>query len=372
MPKSIPQSVVLKMIKDHQDGMSCRSLEKKYGYERHLISKTLKDSGEKTNFRYSDPLLQRASTLFQEGKSLRQISKLLNVDQNQLARQLERLGVRNIEKPKNAKREFKESEITQQIKEAYLNGRSIHGIAKDMNCSSNVPYRVLREYGIIDSERLAKTYELVDENIFEQIDTEQKAYWLGFLMADCYMNDLNGKCAVEFMLAEKDRERVESFVRFINSKAPLPIQNRIINGHGTVRVCIHNKKVFQDLTSWGCVPRKSLTKVFPWAIPHVMYRHFIRGYFDGNGSISQSKGKFQFFITSSERMCKGIENLLIKEGIIYRRCKMRRSGEAWDFRRNGNTQVQRIFHYLYDEATEYMQRKYVNFSAVLSEAHNIA
>lgn len=371
MSKSIPQSVVLKIIEDYRNGMSCRKLERKYGYERHLISKTLKSSGEKVIYRYTDSLLQKASMLIQKGKSLRQISKLLGINRDQLARQMARLGIRSMEKPKNIKQQFQESKMTQQIKEAYLNGRSIHGIAKDMNCSSNVPYRILREYNIIDSERLAQTYDLVNENIFEKIDTEQKAYWLGFLMADCYMNDLNGKYGIELMLTEKDQDRIESFKNFINSKTPLHIQNKVINGYNEVRVCIYNKKIFQDLISWGCIPRKSLIKVFPWKIPTLMYRHFIRGYFDGNGSISQCKGQYQVTITSSERMCKGIENLLIKKGVIYRRCKMQRSGKAWTFRRGGNVQVRQIFHYLYDEATEYMKRKYVKFRAVLSEVHNV-
>lgn len=368
MSQSIPHEVVLKMIEDHKQGTSCRTLEKEYGYSRKLISKILKDSGEKIIFRYTDNILQRASELIQQGKSLRQTALQLNIDRDQLARQLQRLGVRDIVQPARKDQQFQETEETIKVRDLYLSGLSIQSITDRMGyASTNIVYRILEVYGVTDHDRLAKTYELEDNNIFHIIDTEEKAYWLGFLMADCYMDDLNGKYSIEFMLAEKDRERVEAFARFMNSKVPLHVHNRIINGYNQVKVCINNKQVFQDLLQHGCVPRKSLTKTFPWHIPQEMYCHFLRGYFDGNGCIACSKNKFQVQIASSERMCKGIESLLIKESIIYRRCKIFRSGQAWIFQRGGNIQVQKIFHYLYDNATEYMQRKFVKFNAVLEQ-----
>ena len=48
------------------------------------------------------------------------------------------------------------------------------------------------------------------------------------------------------------------------------------------------KKIFDDLISHGCCQNKSLIKSAPIGIPNELMRHFIRGYFDGNGSIAYS------------------------------------------------------------------------------------
>lgn len=55
--------------------------------------------------------------------------------------------------------------------------------------------------------------------IFENIDTEEKAYWLGFLYADGCVGSKESK--VELSLAEKDLRHMEKFRSFIG------IENKI-------------------------------------------------------------------------------------------------------------------------------------------------
>lgn len=126
--------------------------------------------------------------------------------------------------------------------------------------------------------------------IFHDIDTEEKAYWLGFLYADGYVR--SNRNEIGLGLKESDLEHVEKFRNFIGK--PNKIQRIVRNVKGKeyieYRYCIANKQLKLDLCSAGCVPRKSLILEFPneRVVSPELINHFIRGYFDGDGSISLS------------------------------------------------------------------------------------
>lgn len=56
-------------------------------------------------------------------------------------------------------------------------------------------------------------------------------------------------------------------------------------GGNVYGVHLTSDKMFNDLCSHGCVPNKSLVLTFPKDIPENLIHHFIRGYFDGDGSV---------------------------------------------------------------------------------------
>lgn len=126
----------------------------------------------------------------------------------------------------------------------------------------------------------------LDDSYFEKIDTERKAYWLGFLYADgCVVYNKINK-AVILMLHIDDKYIIEEFNSDLKSD-----RNIVITSTGYARLAIGNKKLAQDLINLGCVPRKSLILKFPTEdiVPTELINHFIRGYMDGDGCISVYK-----------------------------------------------------------------------------------
>jgi hypothetical protein len=123
--------------------------------------------------------------------------------------------------------------------------------------------------------KLDKTYY----DIFETIDTEEKAYWLGFLFADGYVSGTRHAVALDLQL--KDKEHLMKFKSFLNSHV------NITEDSFRCRMTITNKKFKEDLIKLGCTPKKSLSLIFP-VIPDYLLKHFIRGYFDGDGSITRN------------------------------------------------------------------------------------
>lgn len=124
-------------------------------------------------------------------------------------------------------------------------------------------------------------------NVFDTIDTEEKAYWLGFIFADGYIGstpireDKKSVYNFELSLALKDIEHLEKFKKFIS------FEKEITKDSYRCRLMVANKHFWTILNSYGCVPNKSLILKFPNCIPNDLIRHFIRGYFDGDGCITR-------------------------------------------------------------------------------------
>ena len=139
---------------------------------------------------------------------------------------------------------------------------------------------------------------------FEIIDTEEKAYWLGFLYADGCVGSKEDK--VELGLAEKDLKHIEKFRDFMN------ITNKISYREKTksYRMSFRSAKCKQDLIDKGCIPKKSLILDFPNEnqVPKHLIRHFIRGYFDGDGWFTNTESCFQIGIIGTENFINGFLN----------------------------------------------------------------
>jgi hypothetical protein len=138
----------------------------------------------------------------------------------------------------------------------------------------------------------------VKDNIFTEINTPEKAYWLGFLFADGGINEKKNE--IEIGVAEKDKDILEQLTEFLQSTYPIkekrkydPKYDKTYVGY---RIVIASKQIVEDLTSHGCTPRKSLTLKWPEGLTPELYGHFIRGYYDGDGGLTFHKGQNTFSV----------------------------------------------------------------------------
>jgi len=126
-----------------------------------------------------------------------------------------------------------------------------------------------------------------NEGFFDSIDTPEKAYWLGFIAADGGVNGLEeGQYPVLALnLADRDREHLETFQRAIGREAPIRAATSSY-GTGVARLLIVSRPFVEALMRHGVRPKKSMT-IEPWDGPPELMRHYWRGVFDGDGSISK-------------------------------------------------------------------------------------
>ena len=259
-------------------------------------------------------------------------------------------------------------QLTRQISELYLSGLSIKRVGGIVSLShSHVRRRLVKKGTPRRSIGEANRKYSLNEDFFEIIDTEEKAYWLGFIAADGNIN--SNRRQVIFSLAIKDKKMVEKFKEALESTNPIHYYSRKINGRISekARLIIRSKKLCNDLINKGVVPRKSLILKPPKNVPNHLVRHWVRGYFDGDGSVYFRKIKRngsrrkRVSISGTEEVMRFIQKKL-GLGHIH---DSRPRAQVHSFRIGSQTDVEKFADYIYQDATVHLERKKLIFESSL-------
>lgn len=185
---------------------------------------------------------------------------------------------------------------------------------------NNMSFRKLQEKYNVNRHKLAKIFEEMNVkttkgnhyrtyfhnfDYFEKIDSHEKSYWLGFIMADGYIQQYKGKYYGEdnlgITLHKRDSEILFKFKKAINSTNPVNFYNEknqkewVEKGYAATsdicKIIMKSQKTCDDLMRLGVVYKKSLIKRLPDKdkLPNKYFYSYLRGYLDGNGSIHQAK-----------------------------------------------------------------------------------
>lgn len=232
----------------------------------------------------------------------------------------------------------------------YESGMTGTQIAKQLGIGRDAVYRRLKKtsYTPKSPSRAARRHTL-DERYFEHIDTEAKAYWLGFLGAD---GNVCGNL-LQIDLAASDRAHLEKLRVALASSHP--VVNRQVE-YLQARFAISNKTLVADLAKHGLLPKKSLTLV-PWSGPSDLQRHYWRGMVDGDGSLFYSSNKWAITLVGSLATCEAF-SAWIRSLVPEVSANVHAGhGNCWEVRVNGNRAVPVIIKQLYDRATVFLDRK---------------
>lgn len=203
----------------------------------------------------------------------------------------------------------------------------------------------------------------LNENIFKNINTQESSYWLGFLFADAYVKT-KPQYLCSLKIGEKDKEHLVKFKDFLGTNKPL-FYRESQTPYGLAKsyqldVC--GKTIVQDLINKGCINKKSLTLKFPKEqIPKRYLKDFIRGYFDGDGSVFETshKRKYTYLgisVCGTKEFLSELSTAIFGEVIcIYK--EKRRSSNTWSFKLSGNKRTKKFLEYIYENASVYLERK---------------
>lgn len=216
----------------------------------------------------------------------------------------------------------------------------------------------------------------VNEDVFELIDNEEKAYWLGFLYADGCISEIYNKNTgnlkgrtLDVGLSHVDIDHLRKLSNLISKTSNIKIRDIKLKGSyfKTCRLQVYNKKICSDLIKLGCTPRKSLTIKFPSVeiLPFKLIRHFIRGYFDGDGCAHYST-KHQCVVSfmGTESFLLELRNHMKKYG--FSENSIRKINGAYEVRWGGNDNYRKWYKYLYKNADVYLERKKNKFEELIS------
>jgi intein/homing endonuclease len=208
----------------------------------------------------------------------------------------------------------------------------------------------------------------IDEKYFEDIDNEDKSYFLGIIFADGYLNEKRNYMSLS--LQYNDIDILEKLKNSIDTDKPLQlIERKEQNTKNQYRLLITRKKIVNDLKKLGVNQNKSLT-ANPSnldKINHDLLRHFLRGYYDGDGSITFYKTRNTF--NSTINICCTIQFFNFFSDFIYNSLKIkcllskRHKDEKnmFDLRICGNRKVKKFLDFLYKDSSIYLKRKWEKY-----------
>lgn len=207
-----------------------------------------------------------------------------------------------------------------------------------------------------------------NEEIFDNIDSACKSYWLGFLFADAYVQKGTNYFCLE--LASKDIDILNKFITFLGMKGKgLYHYTRNINGkiHHYDKIYFYSEKFTKSLKKLGFV-NKTNEIIFDFdKIPNEFKKSFLLGLSDGDGTVYFNKKlkRSGWKLCLHEDLAKKIKKYLIKElnhdKFTISEKHHWRTTYLKEFYINGNRNVSIFLNWLYSNESVFLNRKYEKY-----------
>lgn len=254
----------------------------------------------------------------------------------------------------------------------YKNGISSIKISKEYKVLPLTIRQILKKYNVkMKTNSESHTKYSLNHYYFKNINTNQKAYFLGLLASD----GTNTNKGFSITLQNKDKHILKEL------KNQLEFTGKVRKVFHTCKSFNFNKKSYsnlyitsyqisKDLSKLGVISNKTNYLKFP-NIDKKYYSHFIRGYFDGDGSIGKYKNNYNFSIIGNKPLIKKIQNILISKCDLPKtkiyvgyNCKP----NIINFIYTGKNQIFKIHSYLYKNSGDcYLVRKENKFKEILNK-----
>lgn len=262
--------------------------------------------------------------------------------------------------------EFSQEQI-EDILNKYQNNWSQQKIADFYEVSRTVIKRILeiQNNGIVIRNRTSK-YKY-QQDIFENIDTAEKAYWLGFLAADGCNYQREHNASIILNVHEKDIKHLEKFKKFCHTDAEIKSYigyEGFSNQTPMCKITLNSKKISNDLIDKGILPNKSLI-LQPPHILEEFYKPFILGYFDGDGSISKTSqyNNYSISIQGTKEILTWICEVLDWDAKLEKR-NINSNNNSYYIRCGGTNKPYQILNQLYNSCEIHLDRKFNIYKAL--------
>ena len=307
-------------------------------------------------------------TLFEEGLKDVDIAQRLGIPKQTIVKIRHRLGIKHTNHDSFYRDKYHDID-TAALRLIHDNGYSINKVAKELHVDASSLSRRLKAF--YNLEILTDGKKHVNSSYFHDIQTEQQSYWLGFIAADGYLDATNG---LEITVKKQDREHLVKFKTDLESRHLICDKRVVLNGkeYWASRITIKDTQLTDDLRSLGIVNAKSLIIEMPDLNSLELYRHFLRGYFDGNGSILHREDYMGFSYSSgSYNMMRSIQDHAKEIVGVKSTLSVRKdTTNNYTLRSSSRDEGFRYIDYLYHDAQVYLNRKYETYQ-MLCRAQSI-
>ena len=252
---------------------------------------------------------------------------------------------------------LKKQEYEKTISEYFYNNKelSIAKLAKEIKIDKEHLREILKRNNSYENRYVRN----VNSDFFEKIDTEEKAYWLGFISADGHIG--KNRNSIKISLSIKDINHIKKFKKSIESEHKILIRkSKAFNGvFESAELVINNKKMHADLQKLGLKNLK-INHSLPKDVPDNLIRHYLRGLYDGDGWFTLTSKSRELGIGTN----KPILNFLNQQIVKFLKLKSRTIKEyksIFRYRVACKEDIKKILDWFYEDATVYLDRKYEKY-----------
>ena len=267
----------------------------------------------KYNNYISDLEKEQIIKMYEEGYTTVAIGEKLNRNNSSIGRFLKKNNL----KRKNYKNGILDSEIKDivtQYKEGKTAKQILEKYKNKIKCEKTI-INIVKRSGVDIRPRGKISY--FNKNYFEKIDTEGKAYFLGLLLTDGNVHRLKRNTpqyVIQLQLNVNDIDIIEKFKKELDANTKIIIDDR--KGKRNAMCCfrVQSKKLAEDLRKYGVVERKTLVTELTKLVPKELYRHYIRGIFDGDGTVFlRNKNNLSFGFYGTHTLVSQTKEWLVEE-----------------------------------------------------------
>lgn len=218
---------------------------------------------------------------------------------------------------------------------------------------------------LLYNEGVSHKYRLPrNSDYFENIDSKDKAYWLGIMYSDgCVCERKNEKYSISLeMIDEEHVEKFRDALDAVAHKISVINHKNFANAKLSYAIHIWDNKMAKDLIGLGCVPRKSFILSRIPNIPQEFVYDFIRGFVDGDGCLcyNKSNNTYAFKLTgASPLFLQEIMQALSIDKLSLNKC----TETSYQVTSGKREDIYRILTKLYEHSTDAtrLNRKYQKY-----------
>jgi intein-encoded DNA endonuclease-like protein len=305
---------------------------------------------------YAMNLKEQAIKLYLEGLSANKVAKIIGANEATIRTWLKDsyIDIRAC-----ATYNFKHDKYTvEKIISMYTSGLNTPEIDKELKLKRGIASHLLRENNIKLRHRGPKS-KIGNEDFFDIIDNEEKAYFLGWIIADGNISITKGQHSLKLHIALRDKEIIDKFLIAIESNNKTKIKE---GEHPSYYVSLTSIHMCNALMELGVIPQKSGKEIFPVQIPSELYHHLIRGIFDGDG-ITDIIGKRSGFVGSKNI----IENILKNIDESNRTITGNKKNNDIYYFLGGKKFSRKLYNYMHGDAKVWLSRKRQRLEEICSK-----
>lgn len=226
-------------------------------------------------------------------------------------------------------------------------------------------YHRLKKLGIkymVDGQITKPRKMTLNDRWFSNIDSPNKAYFLGLLASDGCVYDNT----IILNLNKRDEYIIHDFMNDIDGDH----YNISHSKDGCCRITIYSKKMVVDLFKYGIIERKSKRLEYP-NLREELHRHFIRGYIDGDGTIecNMQKRNYKVSIIGTKKFLSRVKEIVDERFDCTTKLYHKKDKSPEVYVLNIQRKVHTFLDWLYKDADRYLNRKYAKYKQIEAIFH---